>query len=113
MLRTADRLANLIAVFCVLSWRVFWITMQHRAIPELDAQIAFTSSEMHRLDQLVKDNVKTSTAPPLTRYVIKLAQLGGYLARTNDPPPGNTVIWRGLRRHIDIQLGFELANNCG
>ena len=26
-LRTAQRLANLIAVFCILSWRVFWMTM--------------------------------------------------------------------------------------
>lgn len=30
-LRTAQRLANLIAVFCILSWRVFWMTMMIRA----------------------------------------------------------------------------------
>jgi hypothetical protein len=50
--------------------------------------------------------------PPLSRSLIKLAQLGGYLARASDPPPGNTVIWRGLRRLVDIQVGFKLAN-CG
>lgn len=113
MLRTADRLANLIAVFCVVSWRIFWLTMVHRATPRLPAEIGLTPPEMERLDQLVKDTAKTSTAEPLTRYIIKLAQLGGYLARANDPPPGNTVIWRGLRRLIYIQLGFELAKNCG
>jgi hypothetical protein len=26
-LRTADRLANLISVFCVVSWRIFWLTI--------------------------------------------------------------------------------------
>lgn len=26
-LRTADRLANLVAVFCIISWRVLWLTM--------------------------------------------------------------------------------------
>jgi hypothetical protein len=113
MLRTADRLANLIAVFCVVSWRIFWLTMVHRAAPRLPAEIGLTTPEMARLDQLVKDSAKTSTAEPLARYTIKLAQLGGYLARANDPPPGNTVIWRGLRRLIDIQIGFELAKNCG
>src|SRR5476651_65453 len=113
MLRTADRLANLIAVFCILSWRIFWITMVHRAGPNLPVEVALTPHEVQRLDQLVKDTAKTSTAEPLTRYTIKLAQLGGYLARANDPPPGNTVIWRGLRRLVDIQLGFELAQNCG
>jgi hypothetical protein len=43
------------------------------------------------------------------RNVIRLAQLGGYLARANDPPPGNTVMWRGMRRLTDIQIGYELA----
>jgi hypothetical protein len=112
-LRTADRLANLISVFCVVSWRIFWLTMVHRAAPDQPVEIALTSPEIQRLDQLVKDTAKSLNAKPLTRYIIKLAQLGGYMARANDPPPGNTVIWRGLRRLIDIQLGFELAKNCG
>ena len=30
-LRTAQRLANLIAVFCIMSWRVFWMTMLNRS----------------------------------------------------------------------------------
>src|SRR3712207_7091327 len=30
-LRTAERLAELIAVFCILAWRVFWTTMINRA----------------------------------------------------------------------------------
>jgi hypothetical protein len=112
-LRTADRLANLISVFCVVSWRIFWLTMVHRAAPDHPVEIALTSPEIQRLDQLVKDTAKSLNAKPLSRYIIKLAQLGGYMARASDPPPGNTVIWRGLRRLIDIQLGFELANNCG
>jgi hypothetical protein len=39
----------------------------------------------------------------------KLAQLGGYLARNSDPPPGNETIWRGLTRLIDIQLGVIMG----
>ncbi|MGC8550138.1 MAG: hypothetical protein ACP5M4_10605, partial [Acidobacteriaceae bacterium] len=31
-LRTAPRLVNLLAVFCILSWRVFWLTMTHRIV---------------------------------------------------------------------------------
>ena len=35
-LRTAQRLANLIAIFCIVSWRVFWMTMlnRRRQIPQ-------------------------------------------------------------------------------
>ncbi|MFL9907828.1 transposase [Paraburkholderia sp. RL17-337-BIB-A] len=31
-LRTADRLANLISVLCILSWHIFWLTMISRAV---------------------------------------------------------------------------------
>jgi hypothetical protein len=27
----------------------------------------------------------------------------------DDPPPGNTVMWRGLARLTDIEIGFDLA----
>jgi hypothetical protein len=45
----------------------------------------------------------------LSTYLIRIARLGGYLARANDAPPGNTVLWRGLCRLTDIQFGFLLA----
>ncbi|MCC8951880.1 IS4 family transposase, partial [Bradyrhizobium sp. Arg62] len=32
-LRTAERLVNLIAVLCIVSWRVFWMTMLNRSSP--------------------------------------------------------------------------------
>jgi hypothetical protein len=31
--------------------------------------------------------------------------LGGYLARNHDPPPGTTVVRRGLSRLHDIAVG--------
>jgi hypothetical protein len=59
--------------------------------------------------------VKTSRSAKKTlfSYIIKIARLGGYLARTSDPPPGNTVIWRGLSRLTDIVLGLEAAKLVG
>jgi subtilisin family serine protease len=33
-----------------------------------------------------------------------------YVVCTSDSPPGNLVMWRGLTRLHDIQLGFTLAN---
>ena len=50
----------------------------------------------------------------LSLYLIKIARLGGYLARAKDPPPGNIVMWRGLSRLNDIALGAALKiNNVG
>jgi hypothetical protein len=108
-LRTAERLVNLIAVFCIVSWRVFWMTMLNRSSPNALPQTALTDPKLRLLDHLVKDRggdrPRRST---LSHYVVKIARLGGYLARANDPPPGNTVIWRGLSRLTDIELGAAI-----
>jgi hypothetical protein len=110
-LRTAERLVRLIAVFCILSWRVFWMTMMRRVVPDAAASLALTCMEIALLDRLVPDTKLGRTGGrTLSAYLTKLARLGGYLARGNDPPPGNTVMWRGLSRLTDIQLGVSLAN---
>jgi Transposase DNA-binding len=103
-LRTAQRLANLISVFCIVSWRVFWMTMLNRSAPDAPPALALTEAEIDLLDNLVKDQ-KTLWRKTLSHYLTKIARLGGYLARANDPPPGNTVMWRGLSRLTDIELG--------
>jgi hypothetical protein len=103
-LRTAERLANLMAVFCILSWRVLWLTMLNRIAPDASPTMALTESETALLDQLVGDSGNRRCKPgTLSFYLTKLARLGGYLARTSDPPPGNVVIWRPLtiNRHRD------------
>lgn len=109
-LRTADRLANLISVFCIISWRIFWLTMINRVSPDAKATAAFTNAEIELLNCLVKNSKRCRQAPPLSRYLKKIAQLGGYLARANDSPPGNIVMWRGMRRLADMQFGFNLAS---
>jgi Transposase DNA-binding len=109
-LRTADRLANLVALFCIVSWRVLWIATMARAAPDAPPTIALTTKEIAILDHMVGDSGNRGANPgTLQLYITKLARLGGYLARMSDPPPGNTVIWRGLRRLVDIQLGAEIA----
>jgi hypothetical protein len=107
-LTTAQRLTNLIAVFCILSWRVFWMTMLNRSMPDAPPTLALTEVEIALLDQLVKDR-NSHRRKTLGHYLIKIARLGGYLARANDPPPGNMVMWRGLSRLTDIALGATVG----
>lgn len=115
-LRTAQRLVNLIATFCIIGWRIFWMTMINRSVAPSAPRLALTPLEIKLLDHLVKDKKQPKSPPKnLSRYITKIAQLGGYLARANDPPPGNMVMWRGLSRLIDIELGVitgaELVGN--
>jgi hypothetical protein len=105
-LRTAQRLTNLISVFCILSWRIFWMTMLNRSASTAPPTFALTALETDLLDELVKDkDGQRHRRKTLSHYLIKVARLGGYLARANDPPPGNKVMWRGMSRLTDIGFG--------
>jgi len=109
-LRTAERLVNLLALFCILGWRIFWLTMLNRSTRHAAPTLAFTPMEIDLLNRLASTGANPiAQQPSLSTCVIQLAQLGGYLARKSDAPPGNTVIWRGLSRLTDIEIGFMLG----
>ncbi len=108
-LRTAARLIRLIATCCIVAWRVFWMTMVKRAQPTAAPSVALTQEEIQILDQLRPDKPGAKPAArPLPDYIIKIAKLGGYLGRANDPPLGNIIMWRGLSHLADLTLGFSL-----
>ena len=111
-LRTAERLANLIAMMCILAWRVLWLTMVNRTSPELPATLVFTATEVKLLEHLVPAE-EGSKKKTVSDFLTRLARLGGYLNRTRDAPPGNMVLWRGMARLTDIHIGFGLAKIVG
>src|SRR5215468_3427176 len=77
-LRTAERLTNLLAVLCVVGWRVFWLTMASRATPDAPPEVAFTPAEVAVLDRVAGGPLP---APDRTvsHYLVVVAKLGGYL----------------------------------
>lgn len=113
-LRTAPRLVNLIATCCVVAWRIFWLTMLNRSQPAVAPTVAPTQLELQLLERLAPDRNAPAGPPTLANYIVKIARLGGYLARAHDPAPGNIVMWRGLARLTDIAIGYSLrADNVG
>jgi hypothetical protein len=109
-LGTAERLVNLISSFCILAWRIFWMTMINRSSPEAPPTAALTDIEIQLLDRLIQDKITLPQSKrSLSTYIVKLVRLGGYLARSGDPPLGSTVMWRDLSRLVDIELGFSLS----
>jgi hypothetical protein len=108
-LRTAARLTNLIAIYCIVSWRIFWLCMINRTDHDAPASLVFTKTEQRILDHI-------DPKPPghinhtVSHYLLAVARLGGYLSRARDRPPGNMVLWRGFNRLIDVHLGYCIAN---
>src|SRR5271165_3638380 len=105
------RQVNLIATCCVLAWRIFWMPMINRSNPSAAPTLALTQLELDLLNQLRKPAAPLTT---FSHYLDRIARLGGYLGRANDPPPGNIVMWRGLASLTDIAIGYSInAEKCG
>ena len=99
-----------LATFCILSWRIFWLTMLNRATQKSKVSVAFVALEIKIWHRLTPDSQPgSSRSSTLHSCLIRLACLGGYLNRAKDPPPGNMVIWRGMSRLTDIEIGFLMA----
>jgi len=105
-LRKRKRLERWIAVCCVVGWRIQWLTMLARESETFPETRVFAKNECLILKRTGK---LSDEQAGIKVYLYALARLGGYLNRTSDPPPGITVIWRGMRRLSELRQGFELA----
>jgi hypothetical protein len=47
----------MISVFCILSWRVFWMTMINRFGTRRPPSIALPGTEIELLDRLVNESI--------------------------------------------------------
>lgn len=78
-LRTTDRLANLLELFCIVTWRVMWMTIVARAAPDVHPSAALTRSEIAILDRLVPGagdrGAKPTTASTLQDKACSLRRL--------------------------------------
>lgn len=75
-LRTTARVTDLLAVLCVVGWRVFWLTTTARAAPDAPPAVAFTPAEVAVLGRLA------GGPPPapnraVSYYPKEVAKLGG------------------------------------
>lgn len=110
-LRSVDRIERLLALYCVVAWRLLWLTYAARTDGDQPCTVAFTALEWQTVYRVRHRDQPLPARPPslreLTRWV---AGLGGFLGRRGDGEPGVKVLWRGLMRLHDITLGFTLTS---
>lgn len=111
-LETADRLIRYLAVISIVAWRVFWLTLVSRTMPDGLTLDFLSEEEWQVLFVRYNPTSKIPKCPPSLRKVIMwIAQLGGFLARKGDGSPGITHIWRGLTKLADMMVGMRIYNH--
>ena len=108
---SAERLERAIAIKMVIAWRIQLMVRLGREVPELPAEVLFSDIELRVLTTFARS--RTLTPPQhLGQAVELLARLGGWLARTRDPP-GAQLLWHGYTQLVAMTFAFELRDEYG
>ncbi len=112
-LGTAERLTNLIAILCIVSWRVFWITMLNRTDAEASPNDAFTKLDQYLLDESLPQ--KAAASPAVSRALLRQTRSPWRLPCSR--PRSATRQYRDLERpfltdiELGIMIGVQLVDN--
>lgn len=104
----AECLKRLLAINMVIAWRIHLMTLLGREVPSLNAETIFSDLEI-RVMRLFAKNYRLPPPTCLGDAVLLVGKLGGYMNRSNDPPPGAEVLCRGFIRLSLMCDGLALA----
>jgi hypothetical protein len=99
-----DRFLPCLAIYLIVTWRTLYVCRLGREFPDISCEAVFEPAEWQSVYQVVHRKAPPATAPTLAEMVRLVAQLGGYVNRKRDDPPGPQTIWLGLQRVHDIAL---------
>ena len=107
-LQSISKMENLIVFFMIISWRIMYVMMMGRTCPEMSCEVCFEEAEWKSVYKILNKKSELPSNPPkLQEFIVMIASLGGYVEFKNAPPPGVTVMWRGMLRMHDFSLAWE------
>jgi hypothetical protein len=103
-----DRLLTCLALYMVVAWRTLFVCRLGRSWPEMNCEAVFEPAEWKSVWKVVRREDPPDEPPRLGIFVRMVAQLGGYVNRKRDDPPGPQTVWIGLQRMHDFATCWEL-----
>jgi hypothetical protein len=98
-----------LSLYSVIAWWILYATLLARLSPDVPCTVLLDLEEWQTLYRaLHKTTTPPATPPSLGQAVRWVAQLGGYLGRKSDGPPGPLTLWRGLTRLLDMTEIYHL-----
>jgi hypothetical protein len=106
-LEKESRLQACLAVYLIVAWRVLYVLMLGREQPELPCTAVLSEAEWKSVYRIANAKAVPKTPPSLGAMVELIAELGGYLGRKHDGPPGPQVMWIGIQRMRDFATAWN------
>lgn len=108
-LANAERLKKSVALDLIVSYRILFLTMVDRDFPDMPVSALFEDYEWKALYCYRNRSMNVPGKPPmLSEFRIKIAQLGGFLARKSDGNPGSITLRRGLEKLHFLAMMYKI-----
>ena len=108
-LKKAESLMKAIAVYSLAAFNIMQLTYQSRQTPGISCEIVFKRKEWEALYMLKFKTNKLPKQPPTLQEATRwLAQMGGYLGRKSDGPPGLKTVWLGYESLLQAVALYEV-----
>jgi len=101
-----ERMDRLLGVISVVGWRLLGLRELSRMEEERKPDECLTEAEMRVIEGMDEEVTQGDTA---REYLLGVARIGGYMDRSNDPPPGWQILWRGFSDVQKMAKGYRLA----
>jgi Transposase DNA-binding/Transposase Tn5 dimerisation domain len=102
-----DRFEVCLAMYMIVAWRVLHVLMLGRACPKMRCDAVLAEAEWKSVYVIVTNEDAPAKPPLLSDMVKMIAELGGYLNRKHDGPPGPQTMWIGLQRMRDFAIAWS------
>jgi len=102
-----DRFLPCLAVYLIVTWRTLYVCRLGRECPDLSCEAVFEPAEWKAVYHVVHQQPPPAEPPTLSEMVRMVAQLGGYVNRSRNDPPGPQTVWLGLQRAHDMALCWQ------
>jgi hypothetical protein len=105
-LERQDRYEVCLAMYMIVAWRVLYVLMLGRECPAMRCDAVMSEAEWKSVSVIANAQPAPAQPPLLADMVVLIAELGGYLNRKNDGPPGPQTMWIGLQRMRDFAIAW-------
>ena len=113
-LKKAESLMKAVAVYSLAAFNIMQLTYQSRQTPQASCEAVLSRRQWETLYILKFKTNQLPEKPPTLLEVTKwLAQMGGYLGRKSDGPPGLKTVWLGYESLLQAVALYELIKNLG